>query len=109
MSIEFWAVLAIFSVYRLAILFAIDYGPLDIFLHLRAASGRKAASGSTLWKSVAELLHCPYCLGVWFAALIGAGFWFYNGQPWYRVIILIFGIAGAQAFLQGLSPERGEE
>ena len=79
--------LAIFATFRLALLFSKDL----IFLGLRRAIGRRAA-GSKAWKFLADLITCPYCLGVWFAALCTLMLLFHVG----RWIILVFGLAGVQ-------------
>lgn len=90
MSIEIRLILAAFAVYRLAQFVAIDDGPSDVFRRLRAW----AVTG---W--LGGLVHCPYCVGVW-AALgcavlvlwpCGAG----------DMLLVVLGLAGAQAWLQG--------
>lgn len=90
-------ILAALAVYRLSQLIACD----AIFTLFRIALGRKAAKGKWYWKSLADLVHCPYCLGFWLA-LIATLF-----IPYSNLITFLlwwFGIAGAQTFLESLSP-----
>ena len=90
--------LAILACYRLSQLFALDQGPYDVFDRLRRFCGKRGVD-SLFWASVAEGLHCPYCLGVWWAMplaiLVGGNF-----------ILCWLGIAGGQAFLEALSSDR---
>ena len=90
MSIELRLILAVFAVYRLAQLVAIDDGPGDVFRRLRAWA-------ITGW--LAGLVHCVYCAGVWFAAIVGAWVLWPCGVS--DTVLAIFGIAGAAAWLQG--------
>ncbi len=86
--------LAIFATYRIALVISRD----QISANIRLRIGRKA-SGSAFWKFVADLITCPFCLGVWIAGLmvvlliIPYGFWF----------VLLFGIAGVQHLIQKFS------
>lgn len=98
-------IVASFACYRLATLVAIDNGPSDIFLRLRTKAGCCAAAEQGRGKeqgpciSLAALLNCPYCLGLWFApvlALLIAG----SVQEY---ILLSLGIAGVQTFLQEIT------
>lgn len=95
MSDEIRLLLAILTCYRLAQLVALD----DAFKWSRKDLNARASLGDPVWESLAELAHCPYCLGVWFAVPI-AGLY-----QWDSIIstitLLILGIAGGQAFLQG--------
>jgi hypothetical protein len=94
--------LAALTVYRLARLVGRD----ALAGWLREWAGRRVAGGgqySRAWL-LAELLSCPYCLGIWFAAPVAAlvlcptlpGDLFLAWQ----------GLAGGQAFLQSLG-DRG--
>ena len=99
--LELRVVLACLACYRLSQLVALDGGPLMLFGRLRRSIGRKAAMNpSSLWSSVAELLGCPYCLGVWFAAPLLS---FVVAPAWTSDLFLLWwGIAGTQAVLEGL-------
>jgi len=89
-SIEVRLVLAALAVYRLAQLIAIDDGPGQVFRRLR---GRFVTGG------MADLVHCPYCLGVWFAALLAPLVLWPCGVG--DVLLIALGVAGAQSWLQG--------
>ncbi len=94
-------VLAAFAVYRLAGLFALDVGPFGVFERMRAWAGRRAAGApkySAAW-SLAEGLHCPYCLGVWLAVPV----WllYRSKSRWGDFVLGVLGIAGMQSFLEG--------
>jgi len=98
-------ILATFACYRLSLLITVDDGPGDIFCRLRAWAGRCAAAEQAREMehgpciSLAGLLNCPYCLGIWFSlllALLVAG-------DIREYILFALGIAGAQAFLQEMT------
>jgi hypothetical protein len=95
--------LAALTCFRLGELFAVDYGPFYIFDFWRKLLGKWASGKSKygLAHSLAELFHCPFCLGIWFAAP-AAYFWMY---PTFLsdVLMIWLGLAGAQSFLQSLS------
>ena len=97
-----WArlVLAALTCYRLAQLVAIDDGPADAFLRLRAWAGAyDIGQDSRPERGLGRLLGCPYCLGVWFALpCAAAALW----PTWAGdAALLVLGIAGAQSVLQG--------
>lgn len=93
--------LLILSVYRLSMLIAYDNGPLGLIRAVRDFSGRNASNSGILWQSFAELVNCPYCLGVWFA-LFGYILFMAN-HPLADFIIIVFGLAGGQALLERCS------
>lgn len=99
-------ILAALTCFRLAQLIALDKGPWLIFERLRnrveahiAAS--EARKHSNFWKSVADGVSCPYCLGFYAGLLCTLLVLFptYAGD----LFLLWFGIIGLQAFLQGVS------
>lgn len=92
-----WVLLAL-VVYRLAELIAID----QISQPIRAWVGRKA-SVSKVWKFIADLIHCPFCLGIWLA--FPAAFLL---QPIDFVWFFVYWIslAGAQTFLESFNKGR---
>lgn len=85
-------VLLVLAVYRLARLISKDL----IFEWFRLWLGRKAAGRSYVWLTIAELFHCPYCLGVWFS---GAAALLY-AHTFLEWLLYTLAIAGGQAFLQ---------
>lgn len=91
--------LAIMTCYRLAQLVALDDGPMFVFKKFRQKLNKRAANGGQFSKSMAELFHCPFCLGMWIAVPCAVLY------LWPAVIgdafLLVVGIAGAQAFLEG--------
>lgn len=90
-------VLAALAVYRLAELVAIDDGPGRLFARLRAWAGAHPARA--VRENLGALVHCPYCVGVWAALLIGALVWW--PTPAGDGFLLVLGLAGAQAFMEG--------
>ena len=90
MTPEMRLVLAALAVYRLAQLVAIDDGPGDIFRRLRAHYVTGVMGG---------LVHCVYCVGIWASVIVGALVLWPFGLG--DVALVILGIAGAQAWLQG--------
>lgn len=109
------------AAYRLASLVAVDNGPFAMFARFRRYSGVKANLYSGLrdtslpvtwakffysllalfWKNLADAIHCPYCVGVWFAAaclLIEL-----HGSRVGNLFLLWLAISGAQALAQELA------
>ncbi len=102
MLTETWRILlAVFAVYRVAELIAIDDGPYEIFLRFRKWAGTKASVGHGFWYNVAELVHCPFCVGVWIAFIVALPVVLpsFIGD----VFLIFLGLAGAQTFLETLS------
>lgn len=94
-------ILAVLAVYRISQLLSCD----AIFTSFRIALGRKASSGSKYWKCAADLIHCPFCLGFWFALFVT----FF--MPYSNLITFLLwwlGIAGASTFLESVSPCRAD-
>lgn len=91
---KIWIVLAL---YRIARLLSREDGPYYIFSNHRRYWGRKAANGPHA-ENIAEMVHCPHCLGIWLAPIV---YWI-SKQKWGRPIIFVVGLAGAQDFLQTL-------
>lgn len=110
--------LAILTLFRLARLFAIDDGPLWVFAKLRGWTDlqRVREQGlvasqmddsdllqSGLWASLDEGIRCPYCVGIWLAPLVGL---LYARQGWLSdALLVVIGLAGGQALLQGVVKE----
>jgi hypothetical protein len=96
-TLEVRLALALLATYRVAQMVAIDDGPLCLFARLRAWAG---AHGSDLVReNLGALVHCPYCVGVWAAALCALLVLWPTGVG--DLALMILGIAGGQAFLQG--------
>ena len=90
-------VLAIFATYRIARAVTQD----GISARLRERIGRAAGNSprySPRWY-LAELLNCAFCAGWWVAAPI-AGLAL-NGSLIATFLLFWWGIAGAQAFMEG--------
>ena len=106
-------ILAVFTLYRLARMLALDDGPFFVFKRVRYWVKDKAyyEAGSTIkaleddrhfgkWHNLAEGVTCPYCIGIWlslplFALLVWPT---YYGD----LFLMLVGLSGAQAFLQTL-------
>lgn len=71
MTIVVRLILAGFAVYRVAELLVIDDGPYFIFRRFRRWLGQNAAGSDTqsFEYMLAGLFGCPFCIGVWLAAL----------------------------------------
>jgi hypothetical protein len=91
--------LAVLTCYRLAQFVTLDDGPMYVCRDLRRQLNAIAATDGKIQKSIAELFSCPYCMGVWFAIPCALAYLYPSMLT--DVILLIVGIAGAQAFLQG--------
>ena len=98
--------LAALTCFRLAQLVTLDKGPFLIFERLRqrteiyvAATERRRRSD--FWKSVADGVSCPYCMGFYLSLFCTfLVLWPSQAGDWF---LLWFGIMGLQAFLQGVS------
>jgi hypothetical protein len=99
-------VLAILADYRLSELLAIDDGPGHMFRRLREWAGRKAAENSNkgIWVSLAELVTCPFCLGIWLAGFFTILIVFPSVLG--DVLIILLAIAGGQTYLESTSNGR---
>jgi hypothetical protein len=97
MNSAIWLLIYVFAVYRLAELIANDY----IFEAVRRNVAKKAAAGGRFWKSMADWIHCPLCIGVWLS--LPAAFLFayavLQTASASQIWVLWLGIAGAQYFL----------
>jgi len=94
--------MAALAVYRLALMLACEDGPIYIFKKARRAIGQWAARGAVddeIRLSLAELVNCPYCLGVWLAA--GVTVLVRWPSKAGDLFLTWLGLAGAQAWLQG--------
>lgn len=102
-----WLIIAIFAIYRLAILVAEDNGPGFVFKHLRSFIDNQALKqqnkGSEYgpWISANEGIHCSFCVGIWMAIL--CTILLIYSTMLGDIFLLIFGLAGAQSFLQRLA------
>jgi hypothetical protein len=97
-------VLAALTVYRLSELVALDDGPFQFFARLRRWAG--VHPDDLIRENLAELLHCPYCLGVWFGAVVVVlAVW----PTWPGDLALgMLGLAGAQSVLSNLTNGRND-
>lgn len=104
-------VLAVLATYRMAQLVAYDDGPFDLLARARGLTAY-APNGNprtgAIWHSLAGLVECPYCLGVWFAGVFtlvaGRGL----ALDVWTAVLFWLAVAGGQCFLQSLSPGRDQ-
>lgn len=85
--------LAILACYRLAMLVTQD----EIFRPARNYFGLHRWGWVRSW--LGELVHCPYCFGVWAAAVLVLALYGWN----WATPLHWLAIAGGQAFLQKIS------
>lgn len=93
----FRLILGILAVYRLSQLIAIDLGPYKILQRIRIYLGNHP--NSRIRESLGMGINCPYCLGFWWALLIGS-ILFPPGLTWIDWAIAVMGIWGGQTILQ---------
>jgi len=100
----FRLLVAVLATFRLAQLLALDDGPFDVFALLRNRLELDRDGDprtGALWSTASALVHCPYCLGVWFAAALTLLLaW---GAPWYEGVAFWLATAGGQAALESLT------
>ena len=87
--------ISILAAYRLAQLVSVDAGPFDMFKRLRLLCGQIAYEHKNL-KTLADLVNCPFCTGVWFALAITIAV---QPECWF---VYWMAVAGGQALLQTL-------
>ncbi len=96
--------IAIFATYRVAQFITYDNAPFNLMDKLRCYLGIKAAEAKKhgVWWSLAELVNCPFCNGLWISLLFTLIL--FGVQP---VSILIWlAIAGGQAWLESQVQDR---
>ena len=92
-------VLSSFACFRLAELIAVDDGPGDIMIKVRAWFGAYDLDDDGEPKtSIGRGIICPYCIGIWLAFFLA----FAVAPLDWRMLLWWFAIAGGQAFLQGI-------
>lgn len=98
---EFWFVIYVFAVYRLAELISHDL----IFESVRQWTGRRAAAGKRFWIWVADWMRCPLCIGVWLSFPAAFLFVYTLFAPFRLDYMLVvwMGVAGAQYLLSNLT------
>lgn len=92
-----------FACYRLSELIAYDDGPFDLIYDFRRLIIKwgNGKSSKTIPGSLVMLIGCPYCLGVWFGIIVGLMLVYPNF--WGNIFITIFGLAGIQSLLSGVT------
>ena len=92
-------VMACFACYRLAELVAVDDGPGDVLLRMRAWLGAYDLDEDGKPRtSIGRGIICPYCIGIWLA--FGFAFVVAPLPVDWHLILWWLAIAGGQAFLQ---------
>jgi hypothetical protein len=91
-------ILAALATYRLANLLVEEDGPFRIFAIVRERiTGKAVVTKREPWKSLSGLVTCHLCAGIWMAALCAILVTAESQAA--DAFLLIFGLAGAQAFL----------
>lgn len=95
-----WFVLALYALvtFRLAELFVIDDGPFDMFMNLRGWFNQAPFESHGLRRTLANLLSCVHCAGIWIALLLTFTLPFTNALDFF---IWFLAIAGLQSLLAG--------
>jgi hypothetical protein len=93
----------VLAIYRIADFIVQEDGPYRMMDRTRKAIGKRAAGSDdedwTFWRNLAELIYCPYCVGIW-AGLILLPLMIWPGILG-DIFLLWLGGAGGQAFLEG--------
>ena len=93
--------LAALAVYRLSELVAYDDGPCNCLKRLRAWLSNECTDCPPLRETLGDLVHCPYCLGVWFAVAIAPlALW---PTAYGDMALAVLGLAGAQSLLTAVT------
>lgn len=96
-------VVAALATYRLARLLTWDEGPAGLFVSFRRALGGEDIDLDTGQPAtnLGRGVTCPHCLGVWVALLLSLPALFPSSLGDF--FLMVFGLAGAQSYLQGNS------
>lgn len=95
-------IMAMLSCYRLSRMVAWEEGPFGIFEALRGVMGAgKTGEDGQPGSLLGRLAICPYCWGIWIAWALS--FLILYPSPLADAFLIGFGIAGAQAYMQGTS------
>lgn len=104
-SLEVRLILAALASFRLTQIVVFDEGPWSIFQNFRVRVGvydlARNGEPATLW---GRLFACPYCVGVYVSAFCAVCVLFPGIVG--DVLLVVFGIMGAQAFLQAMTGKR---
>lgn len=96
-------VVAALATFRLARLLALEEGPEGVLKSLRRAAGGEDIDPETGQPrtNLGRGATCPHCLGIWTAILLAllSVFPTFLGD----FFLIIFGLAGAQSYMQGTS------
>lgn len=95
-------ILAILATHRLSQLIAWDSGPAYSLKKLRDYVNYRYTTEGGIWENIDEGINCPYCLGMYFALICVILFI----RPKKHFLLTWLGVAGGQAFLQGLTKGR---
>lgn len=95
MKIELLLFVLILACYRMARLVSMD----TITEPVRRWVGRQASSQNKGWMFLAELLLCPYCVGLWVGFLLST----LIASSFTEWLLLSLAIAGGQSFLEEVS------
>ena len=94
-------ILAALAVYRVSELVAYDDGPFGCIRRFRAWLANESTGIDGLRETLGDLVHCPYCLGIWFAlVLMPLALWPTWGGD---VALAALGLAGAQSVLSAVT------
>lgn len=98
--------LAILACFRLAQFAVYEDGPFGFMLRIRIWAGRYdySENGEPVGTQ-GKLFACPYCVGMWVALALAITL-FWQRPLW--ILLVWFGIAGGQAFLQDLATKGTE-
>lgn len=98
-------VILVLACYRLAQFVAFDDAPFGLMLKLRQYFGKRASKNGqySLFWSLAELVNCPFCVGIWIAFPLT--FMLFPSNLLYFLLYWL-AIAGGQAFLESINGER---
>ena len=96
----FIVVLLSLACFRISKAITREDGPMDIFSRIRFLTGTSAHE-SKLKKSIADLVSCPYCIGIWIAFLL----WYvYILIPRVSLLLIVpFALAGIQSIIMDIS------
>lgn len=92
-------VLCTLAAFRLSEMVVIDDGPFDVFIELRGWANQPPLDDHPLRRTLAGVLSCVHCSGVWFSILAGVYYYFFQSANVWNSILFFLAVAGAQSVL----------
>lgn len=101
LALPIWLVILMLASFRVTWFMTREAGPFDFMGRIRGWLARKASDENQtgLAWSVAELFHCPLCLGFWVCGILFLIYAKFPANIFWNYLFIILAIAGVQAIV----------